>query len=185
MAIVSPAQPKASVEETSRGLEVSIPARRNVFITLFLGLWLCGWAVGEIMVPTSFFAKDASGPAVPFVAAWFAMWTLGGGFAIYAFFWSLVGRERIVLSPATLSIQRELFGMGRVREYELVHVRDLRVAPSVYNPGDFRAGLQFWGVGGGIIAFDHGATTIRFGAGLEEGEAKSIVERMRSHAGVR
>jgi hypothetical protein len=182
LAVVSPAKPKATIEESSHGLEIVIPARRNWFITLFLGLWLCGWAMGEVMVPATFFAQDADPGAKLFVAVWFVAWTLGGGFALYVFFWSLVGRERILLTPSTLSIRRELFGLGRLREYELTHIRDLRASPSTYNPFDFRSGLQFWGIGGGVIAFDHGAATVRFGAALEEGEANTIIERIRSRA---
>lgn len=182
MAVVSPAEPKATIEESSRGLQIVIPARRRWFVAAFLGVWLCGWATGEVMVPTTFFAHNAHADGNLFLAIWFVAWTIGGGFALYIFFWSLVGHERILLTPSTLSIKRELFGMGRVREYELAHIRDLRVSPSSYNPFDFRSSLQFWGIGGGVIAFDHGAATVRFGTALEESEAKTIVERVRSRA---
>jgi hypothetical protein len=164
------------------GLEIVIPAKRNWFITLFIGAWLCGWLVGEIMAPTSFLLGARDAGTRLFIVAWFVMWTIGGGFAIYIFLWSLVGRERVLVSSSLLTIKREVFGLGRLREYELAHVSDVRVSPRTYNPFDFRSGLQFWGVGGGAIAFDHGAATVRFGAALEEGEAKSIVARMRSRA---
>ncbi len=39
--------------------------------------------------------------------------------------------------------------------------------------------LYFWGVGGGTIAFDYGAKTYRFGAQLEEAEAKQIIQAVR------
>lgn len=182
MGIVPPAKPKAIIVERSNGIEVVIPARRNWFALVFLGAWLCGWAAGEIGAAASIFARDAKHGAKLFVAAWLILWTLGGGFALYAFFWSLVGRERILLTPTTLAIKRELFGVGRLREYELTTVRDLRTAPRVHNPHDFRSSLQFWGIGGGVIAFDHGAATVRFGGSIEEGEAKAIIERLRSRA---
>ena len=35
-------------------------ARRNVPMLLFLAIWLCGWAVGEVMVPMSTLAKMTS-----------------------------------------------------------------------------------------------------------------------------
>src|SRR3990172_2835179 len=177
MPLVAPAKPKATIVQNTQGLEIIIPAKRNWFVTLFLGVWLCGWAFGEIVVPTQFFARDAEPGALLFTAVWLILWTIGGGFALYVFFWSLAGRERIVLTTSRLAIKRKLFGMGRVREYDLAHVRDLRVSPSPYNPFNFRSGLQFWGVGGGVMAFDHGAATVRFGAALEESEAKSITEQ--------
>jgi hypothetical protein len=137
------------------------------------------------MVPLSFFSETADPGAAAFAVVWFAMWTLGGGFALYVFLWSLVGRERVLLSSSRLAIKRDLLGFGRLREYELAHVGDLRVSAPTFGYFDFRAGLQFWGIGGGVIAFDHGAATVRFGAALEEGEAKSIVATMRSRAGFR
>lgn len=185
MAVIEPAKPKAVVAETPSGLEITVPAKRNWFITLFLGFWLCGWAMGEIMVPAQFFSPDLPPEIMLFTAAWLAAWTLGGGFAIYVFLWSLVGKERILLSPSHLSIKRDLLGWGRQREYELVHVHHLRVAPSHHNLFDFRSSLQFWGIGGGLIAFDHGSATIRFGASLEEAEGQLIVDRMLSQANIR
>jgi hypothetical protein len=182
MALIAPARPRGSSQERPEGLEIVIPAQRNAFRTLFLGVWLCGWAVGEVMVPTAFLGQDLEPDARLFAMVWLAAWTLGGGFAIYAFLWSLAGRERVLVTPFSLRIKRDLFGMGRVREYELVHVRDLRCSPPAYNPHDFRSGMQVWGIGGGTIAFDHGAGTVRFGTGLEEGEAKAIIDRMRSRA---
>lgn len=182
MALVEPAKPKATVTETPRGLEIVVPAKRNWFIILFLGVWLCGWAMGELMVPRSFSSNTPDPGALLFVGAWLVLWTIGGGVAIYIFLWSLVGRERVLVSASRLAIKRDVLGFGRLREYELTHVSDLRVSPSTYSPFDFRSSLQFWGIGGGVIAFDHGAATVRFGAALEEGEAKSIVARMRSRA---
>lgn len=88
------------------------------------------------MVPATFLVRDGDPGAKLFAAVWLVAWTIGGGLALYVFFWSLVGRERILLTPSRLSIKRELLGMGRTREYELTHVRDLRTSPSTYNPFD-------------------------------------------------
>jgi hypothetical protein len=35
------------------------------------------------------------------------------------------------------------------------------------------------GLGGGVIAFDYGAGTVRFAAGVEEGEAGGILEALK------
>jgi len=180
MTLVAPIRPRASFRDTSEGLEITVPARRNTFLTLFLGLWLCGWVVGEIMVPASFLRGGTHHGPVLVGAVWLVAWTFGGGCALYAFWWSLIGHERILISSLRLSIKRELFGRGRVREYDKAHVRDLRVSPNPYNPFDFRSSLQFWGVGGGILAFDYGAATVRFGAGVDESEAKSIVAQVKA-----
>jgi hypothetical protein len=38
--------------------------------------------------------------------------------------------------------------------------------------------MRFWGIGGGLIAFDYGAKTFRFGASLDEAEAQDIVKEL-------
>ena len=178
MAVVAPAKSRATTSETSSGLEIVVPAKKNWFITLFLGLWLCGWAVGLFFVSTRFLSDDMPSEVRLFSTVWIAAWMLGGAFAILVCSWSLAGKERILLSSNRIALKREIFGWGRTREYELVHVRSLRASQSPYNPADFRSGFRFWGIGGGSIAFDHGSKTIRFAAGLDEAEAQSLVARL-------
>ena len=66
-------------------------------------------------------------------------------------------------------------------------MKNLRVAPIGFNPLDISAALQLWGIGGGAIAFDYEAKTLRFGAGLDETEAKQVVTAIqkRCHEGVK
>ncbi len=37
---------------------------------------------------------------------------------------------------------------------------------------------RLWGFGGGPIVFDYGASTVRCGAALEEGEASMLVQQL-------
>ena len=183
MKVVVP-QMRSVISDGTGGLQIIIPAKRNVFLLGFLGFWLIGWTIGEIAV----FAKLAgavingefSAPEHLFLFAWLGLWTVGGGFALYTWLWMMRGRERVNLGPGNLSIRREVFGFGRVREYDIQHVTNLRVAPAPFNPFDPAAGLQFWGLGGGIVAFDYGAKTFRFGASIDEAEGRTIVERLHS-----
>ena len=39
------------------GLEIVIPARRQVFVLLFLGVWLVGWLMGELTVIMQLFSR--------------------------------------------------------------------------------------------------------------------------------
>ena len=144
-----------------------------------MGCWLCGWAVGEVVVPMQFLAgkiKDTGGQI--FTLAWLGAWTVGGCLAIYAWLWNIAGKEMIAINAQILSIRRNLFGLGRTQEYEMRNVQSLRVAHQSLNPADFRYALQFWGVGGGSISFDYGAKTYRFGNALDEAEAKMLVEEI-------
>jgi hypothetical protein len=58
-------------------------------------------------------------------------------------------------------------------------VKHLRVEPLSLFPTDMGAALRFWGIGGGPIAFDYGSKTLRFGAGLDDAEARDVIRDLR------
>jgi hypothetical protein len=178
MVVVQPGKTRSSVVDTPEGLVLSIPARRHPFALLFLPLWLVGWAFGWRMAFGQLTSSRGEGPPDLFLLVWLIGWTAGGVFAIWALAWSLAGREVVTLRPHELILARRILGLGRARRYDLSHVADLRASPESYSPSDFRSSMRFWGVGGGPIAFDYGASTVRFGAGLDEAEARQLVQRL-------
>ncbi len=111
---------------------------------------------------------------------WLSMWTLGGGFATYALLWQLRGCEVITVSPTALEIKRDLFGFGQAKRYDVSEIRDLRFAPPAFTPFDFRSSMAFWGLGSGVLAFDYGYKTFRYGAGIDEAEARLILQKIVS-----
>jgi len=148
---------------------------RNVFVLAVLSVWLVGWLVAWLAA-----VSELSANRVPnsFLLIWLSIWTAGGGFALFAVLWALVGREVITAAPSSLVLERRIGSLGRARRYDTTRIRDLRVSAQPYRPFDRRSGLWFWGISGGWIAFDYGASTIRFAAGLEEAEAKQVVGRL-------
>ena len=180
MTKIKPSKARATISTSHKGLEIVIPSKKNVFVILFLAVWLVGWAFGEVMVPATFFSGDKpSGPMV-FIAVWIIGWTIGGAFALYIWLWNVAGKERITVNNQGLIVQRELFGYGREKEYEMTHISNLRVSPQPFNPFNVSASLQFWGIGGGVLAFDYGSRTYRFGSGIDEAEANQIMERIKA-----
>ena len=171
---------RSTIHDSPSGLEIVIPARRNFFTIAFIGFWLIGWACGEVFAIRQLFVVGKS-PDFPglFLLAWLGGWTVGGGFAIYAWLWTVVGKERIILRPGTLATKREVLGFGRSREYDLSHVSNVRISQQSHNPFDFGSGMRSLGIGGGMIAFDYGAKTFRFGASIDEVEAEDIVEELK------
>ena len=172
------------------GFRVSIPARRNVPMILFLGLWLCGWAVGEVVVPAGAIAAMASGhgkmaggqgPLVLLV--WFPFWTVAGLMVMFALWWNFAGREVVIFSDGVMVVKREVGAVQRSRSYDLAGVRNLRYSPLVYNPfsisGSWHYQFQMLGFGGGSVAFDHGSDTHRFGNSLTEREAARLIATIR------
>jgi hypothetical protein len=179
---------RATISESSEGLVITIPARKNWFIILFLGVWLTGWVFGEgaavyalLRVHPSHHAPVTAHAQVGanlFMLVWLVGWTFGGGFAALIWLWNVAGVERLVLGPSTLATKREILGIGPLNEYELQSVSDLRISAS---PFDFNNRMSpFQMINSGTIAFDYGAKTFRFGMGLDEAEAQQIIERLRS-----
>jgi hypothetical protein len=113
-----------------------------------------------------------------FLIFWLLGWTAGGVFALYALLWLAVGKEIVSLRPGSLTIKLAVLGVGLTREYDLAHIKNLRVSPEPANP--FGWSMSFWGIGGGLIAFDYGAKTVRFAASIEEAEASQIVSDLEA-----
>jgi hypothetical protein len=164
------------VSERGAELELVIPAPRKIVTVLFLLVWLGGWVAGEVAVTRRIFFEPTESGGSAFLLVWLAGWTVGGGVAIFSLLWMLFGRERVTLGVSTLTIRREALGVGRERRYDLANVKDLRASPVPVDTT--RRSAQPWGFGGGTVAFDYGAQTIRFGAQLEEAEAKQLVARL-------
>ena len=170
---------RAIVEGGPEGLEIIIPAGRNLFAVVFLGVWLVSWFVGEV---TAIAAITSTGnlAADAFLLLWLTFWTIGGYFAAYTWLWMLVGKERILMGASTLCVKRDILGLGRTRTYELFRIRELRVVAQADVPRVPRVAFRPWGATGGLIAFDYGGKTIRLGGAIEAAEARMIVERMKA-----
>jgi len=176
---IAPPGCRSVTTDGPEGLQIVIPAGRNIPILLFLSAWLVGWAVGEITVARQLLA-GTRGPADLFLIAWLTMWTLGGGWAIYTWLWSAVGKEIIHLRSDALTVKRDVLGFGRTHEYDLAHVSNLRVASAVpVDPFNWGSSRRVWGMGQGIVAFDYGAKTFRFGGSVDEAEGAQLVNTLR------
>lgn len=169
---------RATIAGGPEGLEIVIPARRHLLVLVFLGVWLVGWLMGEMTVTAQLFSRRPAGLAA-FLLIWLIFWTLGGGLAAYLWLWMLVGKERILMGTSMLHVKRDVLGLGRTQTYEFYKIRNLRVVPQPSGPRDTGAVLRFSGLTGGLIAFEHEGKTIRFGAAIDETEARMIVDRMK------
>ena len=178
MVRIPPPGRRSTSRHTSDGLEISIPAKRNIFLVLFLSAWLAGWAFGEVMGARELLFGEDNAPAL-FLAVWFTLWTFGGGVAIYTWLRMVAGRDLIVLGSGVLAIKSEIFGVGRRKEYDVAHIKNLRLEPPTVFPTDMSGALRFWGVAGGPIAFDYGSKTVRFAAGLDDAEARDVIQELR------
>jgi len=183
---VKPLAPRHYSEDTGSRLVITIPSRKNWLFIPIMGVWLIGWAFGEIMVggiiiSSIFGLRGFDGPPALFLFIWFTFWTIGGAFIIYAFFWQIVGKEEIEVTSYSVTISQVLTMFRRSKEYASEHIKDLRTSPvgmnEIYN--NWSRSVAIYGMGNGVIAFDYGAGTIRFGNGIDEAEGKQIIAEIQ------
>ncbi|CUS36940.1 conserved hypothetical protein [Candidatus Nitrospira nitrosa] len=179
MAKLQPSDSRITIADTAEGLRIVMPCRRSWFVICFLTFWLWGWVVAEVMVANQLMMGDGPPEGELFMLAWLGVWTVGGVVAIYAWLWQLMGKEILTVRGQTFNIRRDIGGFGFDREYNLVQVRDLRIGSVGPSRLDLSSSFQLWGVGGGVISFDYGGRTARFGASLDEAEAKLVVTAIK------
>jgi hypothetical protein len=158
------------------GVQLIIPTTPKVSMLFIMMVWLVGWAWGEFSVAQKLNSGSLKADeSKEFLILGLLLWILGGIWALFGILWNLAGREVISFKMPSLVVRRELLGLGRSQEFDLNLVKDLRASQEVLNASDFSTGLRYFGFGGGSIAFDYGPKTHRFGSGLDESEAKSVV----------
>ena len=100
-------------------------------LALFLGLWLCGWAVGEVFAGRALFwmlprlgeAEPSQWAGAGFVAFWFTLWTLGGLAASGSLLRTVAGRDEIDIGPDAWRVRRGVWGLGRTRTLPVTAMR--------------------------------------------------------------
>jgi len=171
---------RATIEDGGSSVRVSVPARRNVAVIVFMLAWLGGWYFGERSVLRQLLASGVSGRNA-FLGFWLVGWSVGGLLAARAVLWMLFGREMIELRDSELAVRRAAFGVGRTRSYDIGAIKNLRAEPWTRAAG--RNSLGDLGGATGTIAFDYGPKTIRCGGGMDEAEARQIVELFKGRNG--
>lgn len=176
-----PGKGRATVDDKGYELEVIIPSKKNILVTLFLCAWLGGWAIGEIMViGTMLPATAEAGIGLSaFTIFWLIGWTIGGGVVISIVAWNLFGKEIINLSSENLKIERKALRVSRVKNYIIPDINNLRVTGLNEVQSFFGwSGQDFWGMNG-KLAFDYGMKTVKFARGIDEAEARHILEILK------
>ena len=175
--------PRHNTEDLSNSLIVTIPSPRKWYVIAYLILQILVWLVLELLVigfvVLPWVEHKATGDGVLYLGAWLFLLTVLGFVAMYAFIWQVIGKERVELGSLSIKISRNLLWFIPPREYSAAHIKYMRV--SFPSQSRIPGGLMFeaWGLVGGMIAFDYGAKTFRFGGALDEAEAKQIIAEIQ------
>jgi hypothetical protein len=182
--------PHYTVQTVDLSTRFTIRAGKLNCSSLFLGLWLCGWAIGEVFaigtladgVIQSLTSGESSldGSWLGLVI-WLLFWTFGGGIALVIFLWQVAGREVIEISYDAFKIGRKVLGIGPNKSYNPINVDNLRIDEN--QPAGSSRASRFGtagSLGGGRLVFDYGGAQVRFGSGLDSNEAKLLLAEIQS-----
>jgi hypothetical protein len=159
------------------GVRVRIPTPRNWFLLVLLPFWLCGWLFGEVAMVWRLASISQAGSSPDTILyVWLAGWTLGGLFAGLLLLWFLFGEEVVEVRGRSLGIAERIGPIGRTRVFDVTHVQRLRLAPLDSDSLDWLSSCALKGCG--LLAFDHGVETVRFGALPDEHEARSVLQEL-------
>ena len=158
--------------------EIRIASPKNIFILIFMPVWLIGWTIGgaaAIWQIVSGQAKDAW-----FLLIWLCGWLAGESFVLYAFLWGAFGYELLTGEHGVLNIKRSIFGYGTSKIYEITKISNLRAAGFFATAMSWSFSMAYWGLSGGTVAFDYDGKARRFGINLNEDDANQLVTIMKS-----
>jgi hypothetical protein len=165
-------KPRFEIRQDSSGEYIRIKARRQWFVLLFLPVWLTGWTIGGLAA-----MAQMAGHFSPFLALWLCGWVLGWAFAVTTLAWMIFGAETLRATNSDLEVGLAIGPWRRRRLYQGLQIRRLKASPSAYPFSNYRLNVPFMPGGQwGVVQFDYGARTVRFGGGLDEAEGVLIVQ---------
>lgn len=155
-------------------LAIRLRVKRQPVKLVFVGLWLCGWAAGEVSVLLALFWFGMEPIVAAFMLIWLTAWTLGGFRIITDFLWELGGYERLTVSDHLVTVTRAMPFRRRVTTCDASAVTNLRATHTDSEvaslPGSgLKARRDL-----GTLKFDYGNYTIGFGMGLDPDEGRDL-----------
>lgn len=173
-----PYNTKAILDYSEGRLEITIPTADYSFDTIFLGIWLCGWAFGEFMAILSITGKlrADSAPMSPMSLLWCIGWTAAGLSMLRTLLWKVKGKEIIIFTRSSLIVKKKNLLFHEDQVYELSESYNFRVAKqrprsAFHVKRGFRSLIKE-----GKICFDYGSGQQHSIAGeIDEAEARYLL----------
>ena len=176
--VENPFNGRAKIDENNSSLIIEIPSKKRWFTILFTGVWLIGWAFGEVVVIYTLLSNDMPFTSKIFFLIWLIGWSVGGVFALYILLWNLTGIEVIIVEDGILTIIKYIKGFKRVKNYEIKYIKNLSLNPHSYDENDYSKNLFKIN---NSLKFDYGVKSIKFGNDLDEAEAKIVLEKLKNY----
>jgi hypothetical protein len=174
--IEQPYSGRAVITDNLSEINMIIPARKNWIMIIFLSFWLCGWLFGAVMVTATMFRTH--NVANLFIGVWLLFWLSAGFVIMNIVAWQIFGKEIVTIGNGIISIRRTGTLFRKNKSYDLAHVTNVYAKEQpLYNRGYNNTKSLF---NRGTINFEYGLKTVRFGDGLDEAEARHIIEMLKA-----
>ncbi|MCH8569030.1 MAG: hypothetical protein LAT67_12225 [Balneolales bacterium] len=158
--------------------EIEYTSKKNlipkVFITLPFGIWLTGLA----FLISFHFNPGTHVLLIVFIFVFTVMWSALGFSLFDLWLWVMSGKEIIEVSDGKLSITKRVFLFKRKKVFDLAHVRNLNDS-KIFGFKAALNGLPYLGFENGMIRFDYGMKTFRFGNGISRLSALKIISEFK------
>ena len=182
------AKPVFWVTREPGGLRINVPVKPQRFRTLLNLVWLLLWAGGEVAIVLFLLGgfgapESVASVPLPLVAAFLAAFTVAGGVVLWRWLWRVGGRESFLVARNALLARREIWGIGRSRSFDLEKTRSLRAGRLKYRVIYPSWGRMFIGNGESEIVIDGAGRAYAYGKGLEEAEARDLVDLLQEEMG--
>ncbi len=179
--MIEPTLSRTTICEDGDALKITIPSGRQWFATYFSSF---GFLIMSVMSFGELFEIILhENTTETWINILFLIISSVGTVVLgYTLIWRLAGREILTVGPDLMALRRYPTLFWRTKVFRADKVRGLRATFFflVFSPWQEIKFSDLWGINIGPIAFDYGAKTYRFGAGIDEAEAKQIVSLIKS-----
>lgn len=165
---------------TADGYQISIASKKLWSALLFGPVMVVLWALGAVLV-VGLQSKPGVRPPDLFsdliMAFWWIFWAAWGLGVAYVWLWVAFGKELVTVRYGNLVLKKDILGFGRSKAFPVSSVSNLR-ASGPFGSRVVRCQIDVYAFRGGVITFESGGKTHRFGIQLEEGEAREVVAQL-------
>lgn len=156
---------------------VILPTTEKRKLNLML-LWLIAWTACGIIVFLNYF-KLNNQDAKLFIIVYLSFWFYFEYKIARAFIWKKFGREKIWLKNGRLFYQKEINGKGKIKEYEIELINDLKLIELSHASFADTINQSFWIKGGERIQFQYLSKIVTLGMQLSDKEAYDIIREIK------
>jgi hypothetical protein len=177
-------QERISSSTTSDGYRMTIAVKKHWPFVIFWGLWVVIWFLGIVTFGVAMSESSQDRPPIPLAMLMlFGMAVVGGG-VLCLWLWQTFGKEVVTVANGSVSLGKNVLGFSgfaRTRRFDIAQVQNLRASGLFGSFQNWSGMLKFYGINGGVVAFESGGKTYRFGIQLEEDEARQVVQDLLPH----